>query len=150
MTKDALITYIQNLDLPEGLKQILLQMVHEAPEVTDELLNAVADVLDEQAAFLEKEADVLEEQAESLEDLQEDLSLLEEEEYAERAEAVLASQESIVKQLQEKQNTVTEQIEETQVSDINAELKQMGEPSSAAPVSEVAASSETPAQPPQE
>lgn len=80
MTKEELKKYLEGLELEEGLKKVLFEIIDKAVEVDKALLNTIADILDLQADFLEKSADILEEEAGLYEALVNDFAALDKEE----------------------------------------------------------------------
>ena len=61
MTKDEIKATIANLKLPEELEKIIVDMVDSAEEVNGPLLNAIADILDNQADHDNSMADAYDE-----------------------------------------------------------------------------------------
>jgi chromosome condensin MukBEF ATPase and DNA-binding subunit MukB len=125
MNKDELKQYLHNMQLEEDFEALLFQLVDEAQEVDQALLNKVADVLDAQAEFYEESADLLDEQAEIFETLDDTLKLIDEEEDADRAEALLENQQTLLTELSQKINeSSSQQAETNQMDQIKQELTQ--------------------------
>lgn len=83
---------------------LLFQLVDEADQVNEELLNKIADVIEIQAEFYEESAILLEEQAELYETLNENFQQIEAEENAERADTLLENQQTLLNELKQKIN----------------------------------------------
>lgn len=123
MSKEELKNYLKKLELPEELEKLIFELIDNAAEVNQTLLNAVADILDLQADFYEKEAEILEEEADEYEALQEELKLLDQEEYQARLEAIKKNQEKLLEEINQKINELKGRASIDDVSKIE-EIKQ--------------------------
>lgn len=76
MNKEELKKYLEGMELEEGLRKVLFEIVDKAEAVDQALMNNIADILDLQADFYDKSADLLDEEAEIYKTLAEDLNAL--------------------------------------------------------------------------
>ncbi|MBU3979101.1 hypothetical protein KJ980_03870 [Patescibacteria group bacterium] len=76
MNKEELKKYLEGMELEEGLRKVLFEIVDKAEAVNNTLLDTIADILDLQADFYDKSADLLDEEAEIYKTLAEDLNAL--------------------------------------------------------------------------
>ncbi len=90
LTKDEFIARIKDAGFEPDLEHVLVTMVHDAPEVTDELIHAVADVAEMHNENLAISADVLLKEADILENLSLELEAVEEEHRADELEGIYA------------------------------------------------------------
>lgn len=90
LTKDEFIGRIKDAGFEPDLEHVLVTMVHDAPEVTDELIHAVADVAEMHNENLAISADVLLKEADILENLSLELEAVEEEHRADELEGIYA------------------------------------------------------------
>jgi hypothetical protein len=102
MSKQELKNYIRKLELSIELEKLIFELIDEAKEVNDYLLNTIADILNLQAEFFEKEAEVIEELVDQHEQLKQELNLLDEEEKLAKVNAIKENQEKLLTNLTEK------------------------------------------------
>lgn len=124
MKKQKLKDYIVKLQLPQELEKLLFELVDNASEVNQVLLNTIADILDLQADFYEQSADVLDEEADQCETLAAELDALDEEEKAERMEAVFENQKELLSDINQKINEAKGNQEAQSISQIKEQLQQ--------------------------
>lgn len=99
MDKDQLRNYIIKLELPSGLEDVIVDLIDSSSEVNKPLLDAIADLLENQASFYEKNVEILEEEAAMYEELASELSALDEEAYADKMEIIANFQEELLRNL---------------------------------------------------
>ena len=102
MTKEELKEIIKQLKLESDLEGIVLELIDNAKEVTAELLNGIADILDLQAEFYEKAADILEEEARAYDKLNVQIDNIEDDISNDRVQAISEAQEQLLQDIAEK------------------------------------------------
>lgn len=96
MNKEELKTYIKTLALDAELQQLAFEMIDNASEANQQLLDSLADLLNAQADFHEQAAEALGAEADVYENLSADIKELDAEEDAQRAEATAKNQENVL------------------------------------------------------
>jgi len=102
MTKEELKNYITQLKLESELEGLLFELVDSAKDVTAELLNGIADILDLQADFYEKTADILEEEARAYDRLNAQIDNIGDGISNDRVQAISEAQEQLLQDIAEK------------------------------------------------
>ncbi len=102
MTKEELKNYIKQLSLESDLEGMVFEIIDNTKEVTAELLNGIADILDLQADFYEKVADVLEDEARTYDSLNAEFSSKEEAIKGARMEEIGLLQEEFTNEIAQK------------------------------------------------
>lgn len=96
MTKEEVKEYIKSLDLGAELQELAFDLVDNAKEVDQKLLDKIANLIEAQADFHDQTADVLDTEADIYENLAENMKDLDAEENAQRAEATAQNQEELL------------------------------------------------------
>lgn len=102
MTKEELKNYITQLKLENELEGLIFELIDSTKEVTAELLNGIADILDLQADFYEKTADILEEEARAYDRINVQIDNIQDDISNNRVQAISEAQEQLLQDIAEK------------------------------------------------
>lgn len=127
MDKDQLKQYIQDMQLEPDFETLLFQAVDDAESVDDALVDKLADMIDAQADIYEEEADFLQRQTDLEDAYYNKLEQIDGEEAAEKAEALLKSQEALLRDFKTKLTEVSGQAQDSdQMDQLRQQLAQQG------------------------
>lgn len=90
LTKNQFIDKIRSYSFDADLENVLITMINDAPEVTDELIHAVADVAEMHNENMGISAELLLQEADILENLALELDTIAEEQHADELESIYA------------------------------------------------------------
>lgn len=90
LTKDQFVDKIRSYSFDADLENVLITMINDAPEVTDELIHAVADVAEMHNENMGISAELLLKEADILENLALELDTIAEEQHADELESIYA------------------------------------------------------------
>lgn len=125
MDKNQLKQYIMDMQLEADFEALLFRTIDEAEQVDDALIEKLAELLDAQADIYEDEADYLQQMSDLEENYDNDMERIDGEEEADKAEAILNSQQTLVNNFKQKLTEVTgQQAETNQIDQLRNQLSQ--------------------------
>lgn len=126
MTKEALKDYLISLTLDKKLQDLLFELIDDAKEVNNELLELVSNTLEQQANFYQNLADLKKDEAAIYEDFENDTVKLENE-YKDKSQQIIAdAQEELANEINQEVDKLRTSVTAQDIDTTRQEIKTAG------------------------